>query len=145
MDYKKNSDLYYLRCDRNDEILGCVLNLCKKESILSATFSGIGCCSSVSLSVINPQTLCFEPHDKTGILEMTSINGSISSDDDDNLFIHAHGMFSYKDQEGLYKTIGGHLLQAVVAYTTEIVLIPVQGGIIRRQKDPQTGITVWKL
>lgn len=145
MEYKKFSDSFYLRCDRDDDIIDCVLSLCKKEKILSATFSGIGCCLDVSLSVINPQTLKFEPYRKTGVLEMTSINGSISSDDSDNIFIHAHAMFSYKDHNNDYHSIGGHLLKATIAYTGEIVLNPVKDGVIRRQIDPKTGITVWKL
>ncbi len=145
MDYKKFKDAYYLRCDRDEDILECVLKLCRTEKILSATFSGIGCCMDVSLSVIDPDTLEFEPYRKTGVLEMTSINGNISADDSDEIYIHTHAMFSYRDQNNSYHSIGGHLIQAVVAYTAQIVLRPVEGGVIRRMRDPKTGLTVWKL
>ena len=146
MEYIRDSigTSFYLRCDKGEDILECILKVCKSEKILSASFSGIGCCSDVTLSVIDPTTNQFEPYQKTGILEMTSINGNISADDSDEIFIHAHAMFSYKDENNEFRALGGHLLKAMVAYTGQIIIHPVIEATIRRQLDPKTGITVWK-
>lgn len=44
MDYRKFGECYYIRMDRDDEIISTILEICKKENIRSATFSGIGGC-----------------------------------------------------------------------------------------------------
>ena len=145
MDYKKFGDSIYARFDRGDEILSGILSICKKENILSATFSGIGGCGDVMVSTFVPETNEFLPHHKEGcLLEMISINGNISADDNDEISEHTHAMFSYLEDDEV-RFIGGHLTRAVVSYTAEIEIKPVQNGVIRRKQDENTGITVWDL
>lgn len=143
MDYKKFGDSIYVRLDKGDEILSGIMNVCKKEGILSATFSGIGGCGDVTVATYIPELNDFTPHNKTGLLEMISINGNISADDNDEIFEHTHAMFSYLEN-GEVKFIGGHLTCAVVSYTAEIEIKPVVNGVIGRKQDELTGITVWK-
>lgn len=76
---------------------------------------------------------------------MISLNGNISADNENNIYEHTHAMFSFLDDNGELNFLGGHLTKAVISYTAEIVIIPVKDGIIRRQVDTETGITVWKL
>lgn len=144
MDYKKFGDAIYARFDRGDEIMSGITDICQKENILSATFSGIGGCGDVIVSTLIPETNEFTPHHKTGMLEMISMNGNISADDGNNIFQHSHAIFSYLDENGEMKFLGGHLTKAVVLYTAEIKITPVD-GIIRRKHDEITGISVWKL
>ena len=49
MDYRKLGDTWYVRIDRGEEIVACLLTLCRREGIASATYSGIGGCSSAEL------------------------------------------------------------------------------------------------
>ena len=144
MDYKKFGETIYARFDKGDEILEGILNICKKENILSAIFSGIGGCGDVTVSTYIPDKNDFIPHNKTGLLEMISINGNISANDNNEIFEHTHAMISYLEN-GEVKFLGGHLTKAVVSYTAEIQIIPVQNGVIRRKQDELTGITVWDL
>jgi primosomal protein N' (replication factor Y) len=55
MEYRKYGEAVYIRLDRGDEILGCVLEACKAEGILSATFSGIGGCSEARIQTFIPE------------------------------------------------------------------------------------------
>ena len=144
MDYRKIGGTIYARFDKGDEVLEGILNICKKENILSATFSGIGGCGDVTVSTYIPEKNDFIPHNKTGLLEMISINGNISANDNNELFEHTHAMFLYLEN-GEVKFLGGHLTKAVVSYTAEIEIRPVQEGVIRRKQDELTGITVWDL
>ena len=66
MEYKKIGETYYVRMDRGDEIVSNILEICRKESIPSAIFSGIGGCSSAELQVFIPQTGSFDPETGTG-------------------------------------------------------------------------------
>ena len=56
MEYKKIGQTYYIRMDRDDEIISNILNICDKESIPSAVFTGIGGCSDAELQVFIPET-----------------------------------------------------------------------------------------
>lgn len=144
MEYKRFGESIYARFDKNDEILSGILSICKKEHILSAIFSGIGGCGDVTVSTYIPEKNDFTPHHKTGVLEMISIDGNISADDNDEIFEHTHAMFSYLEN-GEVKFLGGHLTRAVVSYTAEIEIKPVLNGVIRRKQDEMTGITIWDL
>ena len=44
MDYRKIGENYYIHMDRGDKIISNLLEVCEKESIPSAVFSGIGGC-----------------------------------------------------------------------------------------------------
>ena len=145
MDYRKIGGTIYARFDKGDEVLEGILNICKKENILSATFSGIGGCGDVTVSTYIPKKNDFIPHHKEGcLIEMISINGNISANENNEIFEHTHAMFSYLEK-GEVKFLGGHLTKAVVSYTAEIEIKPVQNGVIRRKQDELTGITVWDL
>lgn len=144
MDYKKFGDSLYVRFDKDDEILSGILNICKKENVLSAIFSGIGGCGDITVSTYIPEKNEFIPHRKTGVLEMISINGNVISDSNDDLYEHTHALFSYLENDEV-KFIGGHLLSAVVSFTAEIEIKPVQNGVIRRKQDEVMKIPVWDL
>ena len=66
MDYRKFGECYYIRMDRNDEIISTILEICKKENIRSATFSGIGGCKDAEIQTFIPETGSFELHPVTG-------------------------------------------------------------------------------
>ena len=153
MEYKKIGETYYVRMDRGDEIIGKILETCRKESIPSVIFSGIGGCSSAELQVFIPETGSFETEQLEGMLELVSLNGNVVSADDGQLYHHTHALFSFKKdgQHGLRATLlpsggrmaGGHLKSTTVLYTAEIELRPTIGGSIGRKFDPETGTGFW--
>ena len=155
MEYKKIGETFYVRMDRGDEIIGNILEICRKESIPSAIFSGIGGCSQAELQVFIPETGSFETEQLEGMLELVSINGNVVSGDDNQLYHHTHALFSFKggnrdvdnivgghqdDQHGM---AGGHLKSTTVLYTAEIELRPTIGGSIGRKFDPETSTGFW--
>ncbi|MBR3001811.1 MAG: DUF296 domain-containing protein, partial [Oscillospiraceae bacterium] len=60
MEYRQFGNTLYARMDRCDEIISCILDVCKKEGIQSAVFSGIGGCSSAEIQTFIPETGEFE-------------------------------------------------------------------------------------
>ena len=155
MEYKKIGETYYVRMDRGDEIIGNILEVCRKESIPSAIFSGIGGCSNAELQVFIPETGSFETEQLEGMLELVSLNGNVVSGDDGQLYHHTHALFSFKGgnrdvdnivgghQDGQHGMAGGHLKSTTVLYTAEIELRPTIGGSIGRKFDPETGTGFW--
>ena len=142
MEYRKYGDTIYIRMDKDDEIIGRVLDVCGKERISSAVFSGIGGCSRAEIQTFIPETKSFETQTLSGMLELTSLTGSIISDDQGELCHHTHAVFSYKDG-GRHLVAAGHMKSITVLYTAEIELRPVVGGTIKRHYDPVTGTGFW--
>ncbi|MCR5297979.1 MAG: DUF296 domain-containing protein [Paludibacteraceae bacterium] len=142
MDYRKINDKYYIRMDKGDEVITNILNLCNKENIPSATFSGIGGCREAELQTFIPETGDFETEQIRGMLELVSLIGNVVSGNDGQLFHHTHAMFSFKSN-GSHSVVAGHLKSTVVLYTAEIELRPTCGSTIWRKEDPETGTGFW--
>ena len=141
MDYRRMNDICYIRVDKGEEIIEKLLEVCKKEGIRSATFSGIGGCSRAELQTFIPESGSFETETLEGMLELINVTGNIISDND-QLFHHTHAVFSYKDESG-HKMAAGHMKSMTVLYTAEMELRPVEGGVISRKHDPETGTGFW--
>ena len=141
MDYRKFKDTIYVRMDRGDEVVSGILNICEKENISSAVFSGIGGCSEAQIQTFNPETGTFDTRTIRGMLELVSLSGDVVSDGRE-LFSHTHAMFTFKEG-GQHCFAGGHIRSITVLYTAEIELRPVAGGTIGRQYDPETGTGFW--
>ena len=141
MDYRKMGNAVYIRMDRGDEIIGKILEICRKEDIGSAVFSGIGGCSEAQIQTFVPETGSFETRTISGMLELASLNGNIVTDEN-GLYHHTHAVFSYKQGEE-HCIDAGHIKSITVLYTAEIELRPVIGGTIKRKPDPETGTGFW--
>ena len=142
MEYRKYGDTVYIRMDKNDEIIGHILDVCRKERISSAVFSGIGGCSQAQIQTFIPETKTFETQTINGMLELASLNGNIISDDQEELYHHTHAVFSYKEGEQ-HLIAAGHVKSITVLYTAEIELRQVVGETIKRKHDPVTGTGFW--
>ena len=143
MEYRKFGDTIYIRMDRGDEIIGSILDLCRKERILSAVFLGIGGCSEAEIQTYLAEKDEFETQTLRGTLELVSMTGNVISDEDEKLYHHTHALFSYKDGKE-HLVSAGHIKSITVSYTAEIELRPVVGGVINRQYDPVTGTGFWR-
>ena len=142
MDYKKFNETYYVRMDKGDEIIGSLFEICRKEKIASAVYTGIGGCSEAEIQTFDPETGTFETRTLAGMLELVSFTGNVISDDAGELCHHTHALFAF-NEDGAHGTAGGHLKSVTVLYTAEIELKPVFGGVFRKQFDPETGTGFW--
>lgn len=141
MDYRRMNDIYYVRIDKGEEIITELLQICGREGIQSAVFTGIGGCSHAEIQTFIPQKGTFETEILDGMLELINITGNIITEDD-QLFHHTHAVFSYK-KESEHKIAAGHMKALTVLYTAEIELRPVISGVIKRKHDPETGTGFW--
>lgn len=142
MDYRKFGETYYIRMDKGDEIVEKILEVCGKEGVRSAYFTGIGGCSDVEMQIFIPEREEFETERIEGTLELVNITGNVISDETGELFHHTHALYTYIE-DGVHRSSSGHLKSSTVLYTAEIELRPVIGGVIGRQYDPVTGTGFW--
>ena len=141
MDYRRMNDICYVRIDKGEEIITELLQICRKEKIQSAVFTGIGGCSHAEIQTFIPEKGIFETETIDGMLELINITGNIVADND-GLFHHTHAVFSYKEGSD-HRMAAGHMKSLTVLYTAEIELRPVKGGVIKRKFDPETKTGFW--
>ena len=142
MEYKKFGDQFYIRLDHGDEIMSSITNFCHENSIHLAEVSGIGGCSIATAGVFDSGNKDYKTETVNKLLEMISLNGNIT-EVGGKPFLHAHAVFAYKDETGNTKLLAGHLLNAVIGLTGEIVLTPSEGNI-GREYNESLGIKTWK-
>ena len=141
MEYAKFDKNYYIRMDKGDEIVGCILDLCKKENIGFATYSGIGGCGKAEIQTFIPEQGRFETHTLKGMLELVSLTGNVTVDEGFAEH-HTHAVFAYI-KDGEHSVDGGHLKSTTVLLTAEIELRPTAGGTVKRKLNPETGTGFW--
>ena len=142
MEYRVMGNACYIRADKGDEIISSILDVCEREGIRSATFSGIGGCGTAEIQVFDADAGSFSTERHEGVLELVSLMGNVIDGGSDGPFWHAHALFSYRDGDG-HRIASGHLKSATVSYTAEIELRPVMGGTISSIPDPVTGTRFW--
>ena len=141
MDYRRMNDVCYVRVDKGEEIITELLQVCRRENIQSAVFTGIGGCDRAELQTFSPDKGAFETEIIEGMLELINVTGNIVTDEG-RLFHHTHAVFFYK-KGAEHKMAAGHMKAMTVLYTAEIELRPVTGGLIKRKHDRETGTGFW--
>ncbi len=141
MEYKILNGEIYLRVDPNEELLTSIVKTCQQEKIFGGHFQGIGACSEITLSAFVPAENDFIVKNFSGMFEIISLMGNITSDAE-KINLHAHAMFSYLDENKNLQCIGGHLRRALINYTAEIIIRPAISTISRRF-DIVPNVGVW--
>ena len=103
---------------------------------------GIGGCGSAEIQTFIPEAKDYETDKISGMLELVSMTGNVSKDENGEYCHHTHGMFCYKEN-GEHKSAGGHIKSAVVLITAEIEIRPVPDGSIKRKFSDETGTKLW--
>ena len=138
MEYKKTVNSLVIRIDSGEPILKTILSILKREKIYAGVITGIGSVSSATLRFFDTRTKTYVDREFTGLFEIVSLTGNISMMDD-KAYLHCHACLGDKD----YKAIAGHLLEAVVGATCEIVIIQVDVKI-GRKFDEKVGLNLFE-
>jgi predicted DNA-binding protein with PD1-like motif len=131
---------FVLVFETKDEVAQGLKEFASEQKLASASFKAIGALSSVKLGWLNWETKQYEPsvslHEQ---VELLSLIGDVALKDGEPQ-VHAHAVVGKRDGTAH----GGHLLQAHVRPTCEVVLTesPVH---LRKQFDPAAGIALIKL
>ena len=144
MEYRKIKETVYIRIDKGENVVQSIQSICEKEKIYGGYFQGIGACDTVTISTYLPDKEDFIDHILSGMIEMISLMGNVSADDTDKPFLHSHAAFSYLKSDGELAVVAGHLKEARIGYTGEIVLLPAADKI-GRIFDANAGIDIWNL
>lgn len=141
MEYRKFDQKYYVRLDKGDEIIASLTQLCEAENIRTAQIQGIGGCGSAKVGVFDPERKVYRQRELCCLLEMVSLDGNVTFYEG-KPYIHAHASFAYHGEEKKPEILSGHLLEATVCLTGEIVITPADGNIGRKVIE-ELGIRIW--
>ena len=141
MEYRKFGEKYYVRLDRGEEIISSLVDICEKEDIRTAQISGIGGCESAKVGVFDEERKVYRQRELYCLLELVSLCGNVTFYEG-KPYIHAHASFAYHGEDKKPELLAGHLLEATIGLTGEIILTPAEGCIGRRY-DEELGIRVW--
>jgi len=126
MEYESFDNKYIMRIDRGEEIIETIREFCKENNITLGTISGLGAVDQARIGLFNTKTKEYHAQTLEGDHEITSLSGNISTMDGE-VYLHVHANLA----DDKYNTYGGHLNEAVVSGTGEIVIEEIEGQVDR--------------
>lgn len=128
---------YVLVLDKGDEVVGCIEGFAREKGIAAAQLTGIGAFSDTVLGFFDWETKHYQKIPVKEQVEVVSLLGDIALGSDGDPALHPHVVVSRAD--GI--AMGGHLLEAHVRPTLEVVLTE-SPGYLRKRKDSESGLAL---
>ena len=138
MEYKKVKNHIIVRLDVGEEIISSIMNILKNEKIAFATITGIGATNDFTVGTYDVTNQLYNKSNYKGVYEIVSLLGNTSTMNNEP-YIHIHMSAADKNNN----VIGGHLNEAYISATAEIVLNIIETNV-DRIKDPNTGLNIFK-
>jgi len=139
MKYIKINNGWLLRLEKGEKVIEKITEFAKKHKIKSAWFSGIGALESVEIAFYKLEQKKFITKKIDNPTEVVSLNGNISKYQNE-IALHAHIVLS--DAE--FNTSAGHLNEAVVGATLEIIINDLKKDVIREYNE-EIGLKLLKI
>ncbi len=141
MNYKKIDDLYLLCLQEGERVIGSIERFVETEGIISGFFWAVGAIRNVELGIFDIEEKDYIKAIFKDYYEIVSCHGNISVDPDSKKpVIHTHISIADKN----FKLFGGHLFEAEVTVTFEMVLLPVTVPI-HRNINQKFNLKLWKV
>ena len=127
---------FVLVLNTGDEVTKELLAFSSSRGVAAASFTGIGAFQRVTLGYFEPQERDYLRIPITEQVEVLSLLGNLAIGDDGPK-LHAHVVVGKRDGTAH----GGHLIDAHVRPTLEVVLVETPAHL-RRRSDPATGLAL---
>lgn len=122
--------------NKGDEVVSTLQHFAKEHGLTASRFSAIGALEGAVLGYFNWERKEYDHIPVQEQVEVLSLNGDIALDGDEPK-VHAHTVLGRRDGS----TVGGHLLEATVRPTLEVVLVE-SPGYLRKKCDRETGLAL---
>jgi len=130
---------YAVALETGDEALGSLQDFIREQEVEAASLTAIGAFRSAVLGYFDWQTKQYRRIAVDEQVEVLSLIGDVAVAEGVPT-LHVHAVLGKADGS----TVGGHLLEAHVRPTLEIVLIQPP-SYLRKQRDPATGLALLDL
>lgn len=123
--------------DAGDEVLAGLKSLAAEESLAAASLTAIGAVEGATLGWYDLDAQEYRSIPVSEQAEVLSLVGDIARGPDGGPAVHAHAVLGLRDGS----TRGGHLLEAVVRPTLEVVLTESPGHLAKTFR-PEFGLAL---
>lgn len=125
---------YAVILESGDEVVSQLERFCNEYNLTAARFTAIGAFSSVMLGYFDWDRKDYEEIPVSEQVEVLAMTGDVALHEQKPK-LHAHVVLGKRDGAA----VGGHLLQAYVRPTLEVILTESPGHL-RRTIDPESGL-----
>ncbi|MBN9560092.1 MAG: DNA-binding protein [Alphaproteobacteria bacterium] len=128
---------YVLVLDKGDEAVSCMQQFARDHSVAAAQLTGIGAFSDAILGFFDWEKKEYRKIPVREQVEVVSLIGDVALGPDGKPSLHPHVVVSRSDGSAM----GGHLLEAHVRPTLEVVLTE-SPEYLRKRKDSESGLAL---
>ncbi len=139
MQTKKVNGGHLLRLVKGEKIIETIAKFCEENSIHGGVISGLGGASCITLGFYDLGTKEYTWKEFAEVHEILSMNGNVALVDG-KPFLHIHIALSNHN----FEAIGGHLKEATVGATCEVMISDLATEMIRIYDD-QIGLKLLDL
>jgi uncharacterized protein len=126
--------------DTGEQVAKGLLDFAQRQRIGTARFTAVGALREVTLGYFHWEKKEYEKIPVSQQVEVLSLAGNLVSSPDGPK-LHAHIVVGKRDGSAH----GGHLIEAVVRPTLEVMLIATKSPRVERRHDEATGLALIKL
>ena len=132
---QQGAALHALIFETGDEVVSGLEEFARRENVRAARFTAIGAFQSATLAYFDWEKKDYLKIPVRDQVEVLVLAGDIAWKDEKPI-AHVHVVLGRRDGS----TIGGHLCDAIVRPTLEVML--TQAGALERAVDPQSGLAL---
>jgi predicted DNA-binding protein with PD1-like motif len=130
---------YALIFDTGDEVMSRLVDFARANRLGGSRLTAIGALSDVTLGYFDWEKKDYKKMPFREQVEVLSLIGDVALKDGQPT-VHAHIVVGRSDGT----TLGGHLVEAHVRPTLEVILVESPGHL-RKEIDPETGLALIRL
>ena len=123
--------------DTDEEVMASLMKFAEQETVSAAQVTAIGAFRTAVLGFFDWERKDYERIPVDEQAEVVALLGDIGEEESGKPALHLNAVLSRRDGS----TVGGHLLEAEVRPTLEVV-ITESPAHLRRRKDQETGLTL---
>ena len=127
---------YAVVLDTGDEVIGELGKFVREQEVEAASLTAIGAFSRAVLGYFQWETKQYKKIPVDEQVEVLSLLGDVAVGDQGPT-LHLHAVLGKADGS----VVGGHLIEAYVRPTLEVILIQPP-SYLRKRKDPETGLAL---
>lgn len=130
MEYRNFHGTILARLDPGEDILEQVKAIAEAEHVTLASVQGLGAIDHFTVGVFHPGEKAYQANEFRGHFEIVSLTGTITTMNGE-VYIHLH--LSAGNEKG--EVFGGHLNQANISATCELVIQCIDGQVDRAFRE----------
>lgn len=131
---------YVAVLDTGDEVMACLQAFAERERVSAAQVTAIGALSRGTLGFFDWERKDYRKIPVEEQVEVVSLNGDIGVDAEGRPALHLHTVLGRSDGS----TVGGHLMEAHVRPTLEVIVIESPAHL-HRCHDAETGLALIRI